>query len=338
MGKIIKRLKIENFKSIKHLEIDCGRVNVFIGEPNTGKSNILEALGLLSFGGTKYGNLRSFVRFETLDEIFYDRNLEDPIRIQVDFSNEETGILEIFYEDMRFRCEFKLKVTRGVSSSLIFYYDFKGSGQKSSNPRLSVFKFYRFKPMSRFTAPESDFLLPPHAENLFSVLLRSKEIRNLVNTILDKFGLKLAFNQVEKRIDILKLYKDIIIIFPYTSISETIQRIIFYLVAIKSNKDSVLIFEEPEAHAFPFYTKYLAERIAMDENNQYFISTHNPYLLNSIVEKAKDVKVFLTYMENYQTKVKELSWRELEELLELDLDVFFNIDEFLKKEVLKSEK
>jgi len=46
---IIKNLKIKNFKSIRNLEIDCARVNVFIGEPNTGKSNILEALGMYSF-------------------------------------------------------------------------------------------------------------------------------------------------------------------------------------------------------------------------------------------------------------------------------------------------
>ena len=38
-------LEIKNFKSVEHLELSCRRVNVLIGEPNTGKSNILEALG-----------------------------------------------------------------------------------------------------------------------------------------------------------------------------------------------------------------------------------------------------------------------------------------------------
>jgi len=45
---LIKRLAVENFKSIRRLELECRRVNVFIGEPNSGKSNLLEALGLLS--------------------------------------------------------------------------------------------------------------------------------------------------------------------------------------------------------------------------------------------------------------------------------------------------
>ena len=43
---MIKKLHIKNFKSIKELDLNCARVNVFIGEPNTGKSNILEAIGI----------------------------------------------------------------------------------------------------------------------------------------------------------------------------------------------------------------------------------------------------------------------------------------------------
>lgn len=45
---MIDRLKIERFKSIRSLEINCRRINLVIGAPNVGKSNILEALGLVS--------------------------------------------------------------------------------------------------------------------------------------------------------------------------------------------------------------------------------------------------------------------------------------------------
>lgn len=43
---MIRKIKIENFKSIKRLELELGRVNVFIGENGSGKSNILEAIAL----------------------------------------------------------------------------------------------------------------------------------------------------------------------------------------------------------------------------------------------------------------------------------------------------
>jgi AAA15 family ATPase/GTPase len=112
--------------------------------------------------------------------------------------------------------------------------------------------------------------------------------------------------------------------------SDTLRRIIFYTVAIASNKDSVLVFEEPESNAFPYYTKYLGERIALDETNQFFIATHNPYLLSAIVEKGRkeDVQVFITYFKDYQTRVRPLTPAEVSELMEAD--PFFNLDRFVE--------
>lgn len=43
---MIREFQIENFKSIKKMKLDLGRVNVFIGENGSGKSNILEAIAL----------------------------------------------------------------------------------------------------------------------------------------------------------------------------------------------------------------------------------------------------------------------------------------------------
>ena len=45
---VLRRLIIENFKSIDHLELELGRVNLIIGENGCGKTNILEALGMAS--------------------------------------------------------------------------------------------------------------------------------------------------------------------------------------------------------------------------------------------------------------------------------------------------
>jgi AAA15 family ATPase/GTPase len=120
--------------------------------------------------------------------------------------------------------------------------------------------------------------------------------------------------------------------YPYTLQSDTLQRIIFYTVAIASNKESVLVFEEPESNAFPYYTKYLGERIALDQTNQFFIATHNPYLLSAIIEKSRkeDVQVLITYFKNYETRVKPLTANQLSELMEAD--PFFNLDRFVEEE------
>lgn len=45
---MIKHFKIESFKSIRDLNIDFGNVNIFIGPNGVGKTNILEAIGIVS--------------------------------------------------------------------------------------------------------------------------------------------------------------------------------------------------------------------------------------------------------------------------------------------------
>ena len=45
---LINRLRIHSFKSIVNQDIPLGLVNVFIGANGSGKSNTLEALGVLS--------------------------------------------------------------------------------------------------------------------------------------------------------------------------------------------------------------------------------------------------------------------------------------------------
>jgi predicted ATPase len=107
---------------------------------------------------------------------------------------------------------------------------------------------------------------------------------------------------------------------------------LFYYVAMESNKDAVLVFEEPEAHAFPYYTKHLGERIAGDASNQYFIATHNPYLLVAVLEKAKkeEVAVFATQYRDYETKVTQLTEEQITQLLEAD--PFLGLESVLEEE------
>ena len=45
---MIEKIHIKNFKSIYDLEIEVGRVNLFIGENGSCKSNLLEALVFVS--------------------------------------------------------------------------------------------------------------------------------------------------------------------------------------------------------------------------------------------------------------------------------------------------
>ena len=43
---MITKIAIESFKSLEQVEVELGRVNVFIGANGSGKSNLLEAIGV----------------------------------------------------------------------------------------------------------------------------------------------------------------------------------------------------------------------------------------------------------------------------------------------------
>jgi hypothetical protein len=77
----------------------------------------------------------------------------------------------------------------------------------------------------------------------------------------------------------------------------------------------------------------LAERIVDDTDNQYFLTTHSPFIVEKMLERAgndDDVKIFVTYFEDYQTKVHELSRKEIDHIIDNSIDLFFNIDSFKK--------
>ena len=45
---MIRKVRVENYKSIANLTLDLGRLTVLIGANGSGKSNILEAIALAS--------------------------------------------------------------------------------------------------------------------------------------------------------------------------------------------------------------------------------------------------------------------------------------------------
>jgi len=324
---MITKLSVSNFKSVRQLDIDCKKVNLFIGEPNTGKSNILEALAMLSWSGDIDHNLLDYIRIELMQDLFYDQLLEDEIHILLSLSSGESECkLNVRFKDERF------ELINQANAPPFAVMDYEGKGSRTANPKANNIKLFRFKELTKYDDKEAGSLKPPNGSNLFSVVFSSKVLRDSVEEFFRKYGLKLLMRQKERVFELVKQVDSQLITYPYVLASDTLRRIIFYTVAIASNKDSVLVFEEPESNAFPYYTKYLGERIALDQTNQFFIATHNPYLLSAVIEKAKkeDIRVFITYFKDFQTRVKSLTPDQVAELMEAD--PFFNMDRFIEEE------
>lgn len=359
--RMIERLSIKNFKSIKDLEVDCRKINLFIGEPNTGKSNILEALGLLSWCGYRNTELKEYVRFQGIQNLFYDDLTDRQSVIEIKSDTRDVSLeIEFVGDNFHFKTTslepsdiFIAKSTKeGFARSInkkerefhetgkqdrskgVMELNYLGNLLSSSGDfsGLSSIKSYRFVRQDKFPESNPSFLMPPHGSNMFAVVRGNKDSRETMVRFLKDYGFRPVLKPMERIFEFQKQIDEMIFTYPYILLSDTLQRMIFYEIAMESNKDSTLIFEEPESHAFPYYTKYLGERIGFDETNQYFIATHNPYLLLSILEKAKkdSVNIFITYWKDYQTKVKCLNDDEVSELM--DYDPFFNLDSFIEEE------
>ena len=320
---MIKRLAIENFKSIRDLEFECKRVNVFIGEANTGKSNILEALGLLSFMAYG-GRFSDYVRMAMPHQLFHNYDVEGEIKIAID-ERELTGQFDKRAGEALFR---------GEDTERILCISSGGPSLHRVMKMFSFIRFYRFRRDIAFSIDDRPFLLPPDGRNLPVVLALNPSLKSLVQDFFEAFDQKLVLDEFQPSLSVMWEFRGDIRLLPYELVSDTLRRLIFHLAAVESNEDAVITMEEPEAHAFPTYTKYLAERIAMDKRNQYFITTHNPYFLLSLIEKTpvKDLAVYITYLAGYETKAKLLSEEELEDLFGMTSDVFFNLDIFVPGE------
>ena len=337
---MIETLEIHNFKSVKDLTLPCKRFNIFIGEPNTGKSNILEALGLISFVGVRrYAldtELAGFVRHERMSNLFYEEDIGCPLSVGCD-----DLMLDLSYRNGQYQGECfsnpsdpdheVMDEISGDTLTITKTVSYLNIGLAITEP--TVIKFYRFPTGKDFEPLPSEYLLPPLGLNLPSLLIQNRELRNMVNLPFTHRGLRLGLRPQENKIELVKSFDDIIISYPYSLVSDTWQRLTFYTAAIMTNQDSVLVFEEPETHSFPNETKLLAEQIALDENNnQYFIVTHNPYFLMPLLSKAPkdEIAINIVYQNasDYQTRVRPLEPEELPELFELN--IFANLERYLE--------
>ncbi|MDX2245893.1 MAG: AAA family ATPase [Bacteroidia bacterium] len=326
---MIEKLTIKNFKSIKELELPCRKLNVFIGDPNSGKSNIIEALALQSQNAFHQELNKDIFRYKTLGDLFYDFNINQPIEV---ITNEkQSKLVYAIKEDGSPENTFNFIPDISKPDQILSHISHDGKTHGGHYGKTNV-HYYEYKRIKSFFHNYGPHLSVPFGENLPNLLLANPTYKKWVSEFLQSKGLTLTLKPAENDMAVSKFIDGEIYSYPYFTLSETLQRIIFYNIALMSNKDSVLLFDEPESNTFPFYTKFLAERIALDESNQFFITTHNPYLLLSLIEKSKASNLNVCYVEmkDYQTKVTALNEIQISQVLDFNSDVFFNFNRIIE--------
>lgn len=326
MNQHIQNIAISNFKSIKDLKIDgCKKINIFAGKPNAGKSNILEAMGLFQFYIDKVRlefhtyndlieyNLRDIIRFNEITELFFEGNINDKINIKCD--NNFISFV------------FKNNDLQDLKSSLTF-----SAGKGKIYDYYPNIKKYNFSIESKsITNTNLISLSKPHGENLGQIISSSPYIRNFVNHFLSQNNLKLLIERISNNLKIFKEYEDgTVFTLPYNMIADTLQRLIFYKTAIMSNNNSVLLFEEPEAHCFePYILEFTNEVKFNENNNQFFMVTHSDFIIQEFLrdeESKNDLQIYLVNNVDGKTEVKKLDRESNDDVYEYGMNVFFNFD------------
>lgn len=358
----IKHLQIKNFKSIKDLTLDCRRINVLIGKPNVGKSNILEALDVCSLSQMLLNNrsvkienessrrryeididpinLKDFFRVDKVQDLFYQGDRKSPIQAIIEFANN--------------------------GGSANFSVSYFGNGKRESREEMKPHNFYQWKDRNYETDFNDDFILqeeseahyssiaafkyrediqfhdiesygeqlmPPYGNNLPQAIQRNPSLQSFINDISRDSGIEFVKNKKTDELFIqTRIGEGLVFTLPYKSIADTLKRQIFYLAAIKSGY-TVVTLEEPEAHSFPPYVSRMADEIIETKETQFFIATHSTVLLTNLIENTpkEELRVFVCDYDdkNHQTIANPMSEEQLSEALVYGIDMFFNINHFL---------
>lgn len=318
---MLTKLHIENFKSIHNLDIELGKVNVFIGENGCGKSNILEAVALASAADEhrlKNDDLAQkgirITRPDMMINSFLDTKSTNEIIIAYlnEFSLGNTYCSTDYYltndDSSNILAPWKtVKRSQGgsdvstpkVTKALLYkkHEDFIKNSQQyliyelQTNP-LRGFNKQSYEIPGR-NGENLDFLLESFSEEEWEQIIQHSKFISWLDDngiIVDKDG-ELAGKRLKLRSDSKLYFRDKFMqkknnVFSVENANEGALHILFYLALFISKKTpSFFAIDNIENALNPYLCRHLMKNIADLANKnekQALITTHNPAVLDGL--------------------------------------------------------
>ncbi len=184
-------------------------------------------------------SLRNLLRIENTADLFHNGVATTPVEVYADGNT--------------------INVVRGANNGLSVDISIQGEVSKyafSSSLTLSTKRDPSVLPdvlayfFPKHFVPESSnigFLLPPSGGNLMETVANLPALKSKLAELFHGYGLKMMFDSGSQQIKAMRENGLDMFLVPFSSLADSLQRLIFYKAAIESNRNKVLCFEEPEA-------------------------------------------------------------------------------------------
>lgn len=349
---MIERIYIENYKSIKKLDINLNMINILIGANGAGKSNFISFFRFLNSITNK--KMQTHILEEAGSEYILHHGLKNSeyIKARVELTEEDISNYysfsllpntegSLFFETENLGYKDKSKYDRfyhyennfakGLESGITEFRVETEKVQKMVASRLGEYKIYHFHDTGKtarikqsFNLYDNEFLYTD-ARNLASFLYKLQETNSIVLSKIektvrliapyfDKFYLKPnPFNQEEIRLGWKE--KNSEMIFNANHLSDgTLRMICLITLFLQPDPPKTIILDEPELGLHPFALKVLADLIkkVAKKNIQVIISTQSVTLVNNF--ELEDI--IIVDKENTESTFKRMDISEFTEWLE----------------------
>jgi predicted ATPase len=341
---MLKRVSIQNFKSLKDVTLDLQKVNLLIGPNNSGKTNFLKALEFFEFGV-----LQDDVAAEKQARDLRFKRSASVLSIGLTFKRQDEELLflrELTFSDPATTVDVK-------SGQIIFKDEFELTRNDQGYPD-SVFLRYQLRSLriykpnpNKLTQPavvgRGDDSVAADASNLIAFFDRIRDeypatftqIKADLAKCVPDFT-EINFQSVTPTDELVKQFGDKT--FKRLGLTDGRQNVIYwadelsegtlYFLALlciinQPNPPKLLLLEEPEKGIHPrriFEVIQFIFRLAEEKDVQVIMTTHSPLVVDMFKDMPESVFIFdkddegATHVKNLQHDVIEPETIKSEEL------------------------
>ncbi len=320
--KIIKELELVNYRNIKHEKLsDFKDFNILIGPNNSGKSNILNAINLLSDFSMPNSNLickdcegvkGSYPIQENID-IKFEQKTDSYLgkgKTEIKFSFDEKDINSItsnLLEELKPQYESKKNVAPHYEEVYKLTLIIRSNNSLTGN-HLSVYlhpKILNFLKKNLLFCP--DTRLQSYKGGNFSSFINSKKFNSntymkWVKAIQELVDPKIIDN---RSADLDRKYPEGTLTTTIEEQGSGIRSLVCLLADIMDDKNQkIILLDEPELGLNPFAKHSLLNFLLnISKEKQIFITTQDPTFINPIIWQNNSVGLYL-YSSHKQNFVK----------------------------------